>query len=113
MVSRKKLNEAGGLDEQYLDTLFDADLCLKLSQRGCVNVYTPFAFAQGGSCRLQYVDYGRETEHYLNDAARFRKKWADALERTDPYYNPNLSLDYADYRMRPMKKERGKGRKRI
>ena len=113
MVSRKKLNEAGGLDEQYLDTLFDADLCLRLSQRKCVNVYTPFALAQGGSCRLQYVDYGRETEHYLNDAARFRKKWADVLERTDPYYNPYLSLDYADYRMRPMKKERGKGRKRI
>ncbi|QUC66701.1 glycosyltransferase [Aristaeella hokkaidonensis] len=112
MVSRQKLDEADGLDEQYLETLFDADMCLKLAQKGLVSVYTPFALAQGGSIRQQYVDYGRETEHYLKDAARFRGKWADVLQRTDPYYNPNLSLDYADYRIRSMKKKRENGRRK-
>ena len=112
MVSREKLDEAGGLDEQYTETLFDVDLCLRLTQKGRVNVYTPFACAEGGSARQQYVDYGRGTDHYLNDAARFRQKWADVLAQTDPYYNPNLSLDYADYRIR-LKKQRDNGRRKI
>ena len=28
------------------------------------------------------------------------KKWKEVLDKGDPYYNPNFSLDHSDFRLR-------------
>lgn len=99
MIQREKLLEAGGFDTRYTDTLYDADLCLRLLQAGFLNVYTPFAELSGGSFREFAMDYGVEWPAYVQDTTAFRNRWADVLQKTDPYYNPNLSTDYPDYRL--------------
>ncbi len=105
MIQREKLLAAGGFDTRYTDTMYDADLCLRLLQAGLLNVYTPFAEFTGGERREYATDYGVEWPAYIKDAAAFQDRWADVLQKTDPYYNPNLSTDYPDYRLGNGKKE--------
>lgn len=100
MISRAKFEEAGGFSEEYADTLFDVDLCLKLREKGYDLVYTPFAELQGGKSRKYSMDYGTESTFYRQDAAVLRENWQDVLAKPDPFYNPNLSLDDPDYHVR-------------
>lgn len=100
MISREKLEEAGGFDTGFEETLFDADLCLRLREKGYLNVCTPFAELRGGEPGRFSMDYGTERTQYEADAAVFADRWKELLGRTDPYYNPNLTLDFSDYRIR-------------
>ncbi|MBR5432620.1 MAG: glycosyltransferase family 2 protein, partial [Bacteroidales bacterium] len=43
MVSRAKWDEVGGFDESFQVSLNDVDFCLKLRDKGYLNVFTPFA----------------------------------------------------------------------
>ncbi|MBQ8073763.1 MAG: glycosyltransferase [Clostridia bacterium] len=100
MVKREKLEAAGGLDPAYGDALFDIDLCLRLREKGYRNLWTPYAALRGGRTQAFFLDVGREAETYDKDRAVFRRKWQAVLERGDPYYNPNLSLKYEDWRIK-------------
>ncbi len=100
MVSRENYLAVGGFDTGYQDALFDADFCLKLREKGLYNVYTPFAELSGGDSRRFSLDFGPEWASYDADAARFRQRWGEAIEKGDPFYNPNLSLRHEDFRVR-------------
>ena len=97
LVSREKYEQAGGFSESYRSGLFDVDLCLKLRQLQYRNLYCPFSIFIGGWRRRFPLEYGREWPDYQEDSAVFRSAWADILSAPDPYYNPYLSLDHADY----------------
>jgi GT2 family glycosyltransferase len=88
LVRREVFQEVGSLDESLPDAFADVDLCLRLRQADYLIVYTPFAKlyrrGQGGS----KMDPGSE--------AVMRERWSGILER-DPYYNPNLSRERADF----------------
>ena len=43
MVSKKQYEEVGGLDEEFKVALNDVDFCLKLREKGYLNIFTPFA----------------------------------------------------------------------
>lgn len=97
LVSREKFAQAGGFSESYRSGLFDVDLCLRLRSFGYRNVYCPFSVFIGGRRRRFPLEYGRELPDYREDSAVFRSAWADLLSVPDPYYNPYLSLDHADF----------------
>ena len=97
MVRRDLYEQAGGFCREYSDTLFDADLCLTLMKAGRRNLYTPLAKYRGGKARRFSVNYGTEYARYAEDAAVFARRWKNVLAKTDPYYNPNLTLDRGDY----------------
>lgn len=91
MTRREVFQEVGGFDEEQLPVTFnDVDLCLKMRRAGYLIVYTPFAklYHHENSTRRRSVE-PRET-------AVMRERWPDLLER-DPYYNPNLSRERADF----------------
>ena len=96
-VSRAKFEACGGFDEAYRDTLFDADLCLKLKDKGYRNLFTPFALFRGGNAMKFFLDYGKESRSYREDAETFRAKRSLDLAKTDPYYNVNLTTKYGNY----------------
>lgn len=100
LVSRARFEGAGGFDEALGDALFDVDLCLKLTQAGYRNVFTPFSVFVGGDPRQYALDYGVESPGYAGSAQRLRAKWPEAFEKPDPYYNPNLTLKATDYSIR-------------
>ncbi len=94
MMKKRLFEEAGGLDERLAVSLSDIDLCLKLRERGLLNVFTPFAeLVHHESVSRGSDAEGGNAARYERESAFFREKWADALKAGDPYYNRALSLD--------------------
>lgn len=101
MVKKSIFDIAGGMDENFAVSLNDVDFCLKLRQRGYLNVFTPFAeLYHYESVSRGLDDRGEKAERYNEESERFRKKWKEALEEGDPYYNPNFSLDRSDFALK-------------
>ena len=91
LTRREVFDEVGGFDEERLPVTFsDVDLCLKMRRAGYRVVYVPFAklYHHESSTRRLAVE-PLETEV-------MRERWAEVLAH-DPYYNPNLSRERADF----------------
>ena len=98
MVSRKKYDEVGGFDESFAVSLNDVDFCLKLRQAGYLNVFTPFAELYHYESLSRGLDLeGKNAARYEGESEHFRTKWKEVLDKGDPYYNPNFSLDRSDF----------------
>jgi len=98
MVSRAKYDEVGGFDEGFAVSLNDVDFCLRLREKGYLNVFTPFAELYHYESLSRGLDLeGKNAARYDKESEHFRTKWKDVLEKGDPYYNPNFSLDRSDY----------------
>lgn len=98
MIKKHLFLKVGGLDYDFAVSLNDVDLCMKLRQRGYLNVFTPFAELYHYESISRGTDMdGVNAERYNEESAMFREKWAAELEAGDPYYNPNFSLDRSDY----------------
>ncbi|HEY0183538.1 MAG TPA: glycosyltransferase [Rhodopila sp.] len=91
MLRREAFLAAGGFDEVLALTAFsDVDLCLKLAEMGQRIVWTPYAeLRHRDAAPRQRAGSVRSTR---TAAARMRQRWGQKLD-SDPYWNPNLSLD--------------------
>lgn len=94
MMPKHVFDEAGGFDEELAVAYNDVDLCLKVMDKGYFIVWTPHAllYHHESASRGQY--YPEQDLYY------FCKKWERVLELGDPFYNPNLSLNHSDFRVR-------------
>ena len=91
LTRREVFEEVGGFDEEQLPVTFnDVDLCLKMRRAGYLIVYTPFAKLY----HHESASRRRSVEALETDV--IRERWPEYLER-DPYYNPNLSRERADF----------------
>jgi GT2 family glycosyltransferase len=98
MISRAKYDEVGGFDEGFAVSLNDVDFCLKLREKGYLNVFTPFAELYHYESLSRGLDLeGKNAERYNRESEHFRSKWKEVIEKGDPYYNPNFSLDRSDF----------------
>jgi GT2 family glycosyltransferase len=88
LMRREVFQQVGGLDEGLPAALADVDLCLKIRHAGYRIVYTPFAKLYQHGPEGHKIDAGGE--------AVMRERWSDILQ-WDPYYNPNLSRERADF----------------
>ena len=102
MVRKSIFEELGGLDESFKIALNDVDFCLRIRQKGFLNVFTPFAELYHFESASRGIDIQDEAKakRYEEEAEHFRMKWKEVLEKGDPYYNPNFSLDYSDYSLK-------------
>jgi GT2 family glycosyltransferase len=91
MLRRSVFEEVGGFDEELDVAYNDVDLCLRIIQRGYYIVWTPHAvlYHHESASRGQY-----QPECNIR---YFCEKWRSFLEKGDPFYNPNLALDRADF----------------
>lgn len=102
MVKKELFDKVGGLSEEFTVALNDVDFCLKLRELGLLNVFTPFAelFHYESASRGTDVtdDASKENaERYNKESELFKSKWKEVLEKGDPYFNPNFSLDYSNF----------------
>jgi glycosyltransferase involved in cell wall biosynthesis len=88
LTRREVLQQTGGFDASLGGTLADVDLCLKMRRAGYLIVYTPFAKLCWHEAPSDEIDVKGE--------AIMRERWGDVLQ-SDPYYNPNLSRERADF----------------
>lgn len=101
MVKRMLFNQVGGLEESFAISLNDVDFCLKLREEGFLNVFTPFAELYHFESVSRGLDnQGEKADRYNEESERFRKKWQKVLEKGDPYYNLNFSLDRSDFALK-------------
>ena len=87
--------QVGGFDASLSGTLADVDLCLKIRRADYLIVYTPFAKLHWHTTHDDKQDTGGD--------AILRQRWPNILER-DPYYNPNLSRERADFSLQSIPK---------
>lgn len=110
MVKKELFEAVDGLDESFRIALNDVDFCLRLREMGYLNVFTPFAelyHFESASRGSDMVDAAK-AKRYEEESQYFREKWKTVLEKGDPYYNPNFSLDYSDYSLRTVPVEKQK-----
>ena len=88
LTRREVFEQAGGFDVSLSAALADVDLCLKIRRANYLIVYTPFA-------KLHWHAAPDGKQDRSGDAI-LRQRWAEVLGR-DPYYNPNLSRERADF----------------
>lgn len=93
-LRRSIFDEVGGFDENLPVNFNDVDLCLRVHKLGYRNLWTPYACLYhhesstlGNCSSIKNEIQGQRDNEYM------KKKWGALLLR-DPFYNPNLSLDY-------------------
>jgi glycosyltransferase involved in cell wall biosynthesis len=102
MVKKSLYLEVGGLDAENLGIAYnDVDFCLKLREKGYLNVFTPYCEAiHHESASRGYEDTDPKKERFETEKRFFQSKWKEVLDAGDPYYNVNLSLESEDFSIR-------------
>ena len=94
VVKRSRYLEVGGLDEKSLSVAFnDIDFCLRLREAGYRNLWTPFATLYHMESATRGSDMEADKfERFKDEVIYMQKRWGELLQ-SDPFYNPNLSLE--------------------
>jgi glycosyltransferase involved in cell wall biosynthesis len=101
MVRKQVFLEINGFDEMYAMAFGDVDLCLSILQKGYLNVWTPYAELYHHESKIRGAgDTPEKNARFRKEMDYFKQKWAKFLLQGDPYYNPNLSIDYEDFRLK-------------
>lgn len=98
MMPKAVFDEIGGFDESFEIAYNDVDLCMKVRKQGYFIVWTPYAELYHHESKSRGdEDTPKKLKRFNDEAKRFKKRWAKELKAGDPYYNPNLTLKYADF----------------
>lgn len=97
MVPKQVFDSLDGLDEKLNVECNDVDFCLRAINDGFRIIWTPFArlYHKESITRKSLSNSGQITN--ADNYKYFRDRWRNVLEKGDPFYNPNLSLDSEIY----------------
>jgi GT2 family glycosyltransferase len=98
VVRREVFERLGGFNERELAVNFnDIDFCLRLQRRGLQIVWTPYAnLLHHESASRGHHRTPEEQARFAREAAYMQGKWGAEL-LSDPFYNPNFSLELPGY----------------
>ena len=99
MIPADLFRTIGGFDEKLAIAYNDVDLCLKVRKMGLLVVYDAFCelyHYESVSRGLDEIDE-KKRERQLEEARILRDKWPEIFRNGDPYFNPNLEYNAADY----------------
>jgi GT2 family glycosyltransferase len=91
MTRAAVFRSVGGFTESLDLNFNDIDYCLKIAAQGRRAVYTPYA-------ELFHHEAVTKPGLFPRELDAFRERWRGKWPR-DPYYNPNLSTRFPDYRI--------------
>ena len=102
MTKTALYREMGGLDaEKFAVAYNDVDYCLKLWQKGLLNVYTPLAQAIHYESRSRGLDtLSENAKRYEREKANFYEKYQPYIDNYDPYYNPHFTNKVENFSLR-------------
>jgi len=94
VVRKAVFQEVDGLDDINLPVAFnDVDFCLRLMEKGYLNLWTPFAeLYRHESATRGYEDAPEKKQRFIKEFHYMQSRWGTLLKH-DPSYNPNLTLD--------------------
>jgi glycosyltransferase involved in cell wall biosynthesis len=98
VLRRDNFLSVGGFDEKNLAIACnDVDLCLKLTEKGLLNIYLPqVELYHHESATRGYEDTAEKKDRFAREVAHMHEKWGGRLNK-DPYYSPNLTLSHEDF----------------
>ena len=98
LVKRSAFEAVNGLDENFVVAYNDVDFCLRVRETGALVVYQPKAeFYHYESKSRGYEDDEKKRARFAKETELLKSRWAKYLPNKDPYYNPNLTHDKADF----------------
>ena len=101
MIRKEVFQEVGGFDENLQVAYNDVDLCLKIREKGYLIIWTPFAELYHHEKLTRGRPSSKEKwELEIKEREYFKAKWRHLIEKGDPYYNPNLNQDCADFSLK-------------
>jgi ADP-heptose:LPS heptosyltransferase/GT2 family glycosyltransferase len=92
LMRREHFDALGGFDEAHEVINNDLDFCLRTHDAGKRTVYTPHATL------IHYELASRASMKDVYDLDHFVSRWRMRFAAGDPFYNPNLSKMFDDYR---------------
>ncbi|MGN0298405.1 MAG: glycosyltransferase [Lachnospiraceae bacterium] len=103
LIKHSVFNLVHGLDEQLAVAFNDIDLCLRVSQAGYAVAYHPEVELYHYESKSRgYEDTPEKIERFNKENVFFNKRWAEIIEKGDPYYNINLSRQNPNYILDPV-----------
>lgn len=101
MVRKSVFDEVGGFDEQFVVAFNDVDLCLKIREKGYINLFTPFAELYHYESKTRgYEETPEKIKRFEGEQKKWLSKW-DAKYPYDPLYSKNLTHEFEDYSINP------------
>jgi GT2 family glycosyltransferase len=99
MVKKGIYEEVGGLDADNLKIAFnDVDFCLRIREKGFLNVFTPYCEAYHHESISRGHEITEEQQTRFNKEVKYMMhRHAGVLESGDPYYNRQLTLHHEDF----------------
>lgn len=97
LVRKSVYDEVDGLDEQLKVAFNDVDFCLRLLKAGYRNLWTPFAeLYHHESASRGLEDNPEKMARFMSEIRFMQERWGNVLAG-DPAYNPNLSMEAANF----------------
>lgn len=97
VIRRSVWQEVKGLDESFAVAFNDIDFCLRVSEMGYRNVWTPYAeMIHHESVSRGHEDNPEKIARFNAEAQRMRDRWGVSLHN-DFAYSRNLTLDHEDF----------------
>ncbi len=101
MTPKKIYEEVGYMAETLAVAFNDVDFCLKIREKGYLIVYNPYVeFIHYESKSRGEENTPEKIKRFQGEINTFKERWQDFLDKGDPYYNINLSLDTEVYHMK-------------
>lgn len=102
MLRRAVFEEVGGFDERLSHAFNDVDLCLRIREKGYLNVFTPYAelYHHESASRGYDLATPERTARFVKEVEFIKARWKHVLDAGDPYYNPNLTLERPDFSLK-------------
>jgi len=103
MIKKSIYQAVGGLDEEHFKIAYnDVDFCLRVREKGYLNIFTPYCEAYHYESISRGDDREEEEKNarFDEEKAYLKLRHPKILEDGDPYYNQNLSLDFEDFRLK-------------
>jgi GT2 family glycosyltransferase len=98
MMRRGVFLEMGGFNEDFTIAFNDLDLCLKIRRAGYLIIYTPYSLLyHHESLSRGYDNTPEKQARFSREITLIRELWGTVIDKDDPYYNPNLTLERQDF----------------
>jgi len=98
MMPKEVFEEVNGFNELLEVAFNDVDICMRIRKAGYLIVFTPFAELYHYESKTRgYEDTPEKKARFAGETELCQALWKDVLEKGDPYYNPNLTLEREDF----------------
>lgn len=103
LLRRDVWEKMNGLDTDWAVAFNDVDLCMRIRQAGYLIVWTPFAELYHDEFKSRGIEDTPEKQaRFRSEVLHCQQRWKKELDKGDPYYNPNLTLDRLDFSAVPV-----------